>query len=90
MAFGVERIEPGQGEDRPLGPGGSSHSAVLLNDVTHDLGLVMVIRFAFREEHYATVDELDRGIQTLIDLGWRIVQATGRDNGPFTVLFRNG
>jgi hypothetical protein len=48
----------------------------------------MVIRFAYREEHYATVDGLDRGIQTLIDLGWRISQATGPDGGPFAVLFR--
>ena len=48
----------------------------------------MVTHVAYREELYDTVDELDRGIQTLIDLGWRIAQATGPDNGPFAVLFR--
>ena len=52
------------------------------------LALIMVIHFAYREEHYATVDGLDRGIQALTDLGWRIAQASGPDDGPFAVLFR--
>ena len=51
-------------------------------------GLLMVMHFAYREEHFATVDDLDRGVQTLIDLGWRIAQVRGPDHGPFAVLFR--
>lgn len=48
----------------------------------------MVIHFAYGEEHFATVDGFDRGVQTLTDLGWRIAQVRGPDNGPFAVLFR--
>ena len=43
---------------------------------------------AYREEHYATLGDFVRGVRMLTDLGWRISQVRGPDDGPFAVLFR--
>jgi hypothetical protein len=48
----------------------------------------MVIHVAYREEHYSTMDEFVRGVRALTDMGWRISQVRGPDNGPFAVVFR--